>query len=77
MLGLTFVKGNSSSQAQCAEIWDVLFSKGSDLPISDFQQASHLSCLLSVGGLGNLLSVSMTVAEGMEVPPIPMSVGLI
>jgi hypothetical protein len=71
------MEDKTSSQAQCAEIWDLLFSKGSDIPISDYKQVGHLSDLWVLGLLETLLRLSVTAAEVRKSPPILMSVGLI
>jgi hypothetical protein len=64
--GLAFLE-DDSRQTECAEIYDLLFSKGADLPISDFRQARQLVSLRYGGKFAKLLGISLPAAEGISV----------
>jgi hypothetical protein len=49
---------------ECVAIYDLLFSKGSDLPVVDFNQAYHLCNRSLRGMLANLMRSSFPAADG-------------
>jgi hypothetical protein len=57
------VKDDTSRQ-ECIAIYDLLFSKGSDLSVVDLNQAYHLYSCARRGMLANLMRSSFPVADG-------------
>jgi hypothetical protein len=49
---------------ECVAIYDLLFSKGSDLPVVDYNQADQLFGFAYMGTLVRLMRSSLPVAEG-------------
>jgi hypothetical protein len=57
------VEDDTSGQ-ECVAIYDLLFSKGSDLPVVDPNQAGHLFTCVLRGTLADLMRSSLPAAEG-------------